>query len=287
MKLPITELLDDCRPGITDLGVPDKSMNDRVKAAVMGEIARRSRRKVVRLQRTVRLIALIAALLVMFSAIAQASGLFDMELGQLQRDHSDSGWIFKDGEGNLISYNQLDFTESGITFTFKSAATPYRVEFRPGWLPNDPKKSPGYPSEDGWYTYLIDDREQETDWYPEEGVFDCAIPYKIEVSYATADHALALLGKCKLVKQDSWDGLQVFELTCAKEIVEGNGKHLISYENYVFLFSWDAGYFIEIGGTADLETLEHIARELELRVTDEPVEIDPDFLVSILNVARG
>ena len=57
--------------------------------------------------------------------------------------------------------------------------------------------------------------------------------------------------------------------------------------NYVILFSEEYGYLLTISGTADFETLEHIARELEIDVTDELYEYDPDFNIGILNLGRG
>ena len=62
---------------------------------------------------------------------------------------------------------------------------------------------------------------------------------------------------------------------------------MTSYENYVFMFSPDEGYLINIGGTADMETLEHIARDLDVRVTEEIVDYGPEFYVDLLNIVRG
>ena len=44
---------------------------------------------------------------------------------------------------------------------------------------------------------------------------------------------------------------------------------------------------INIGGTADMETLEHIARDLDVRVTEEIVDYGPEFYVDLLNIVRG
>ena len=44
---------------------------------------------------------------------------------------------------------------------------------------------------------------------------------------------------------------------------------------------------INIGGTSDLETLEHIARELEIRTTDEPLQFEPGSMVQQINIALG
>lgn len=233
-----------------------------------------------------------AIILSLLGATAYAFGLFRMRVQELEADPSKAGnyWTLQDENGNELSIRLGDKLLYGLSFSFGGDTAPHKVEFRPRWLPEDTKNSWAAQGS-AWYDYLIDDREQETDWYPAEGVFDAAIPYLITVEYAYNDHVLVLNGDCEIVKQEQWDGFEVYEINCAKDIWEGNGtpegRHLVSYENYVLLFSLEEGYMINVGGTLDLETLEHIARELEIRPTDQLVQGSSDFVAEIINIARG
>lgn len=237
---------------------------------------------------------LVAAVIVsLLGATSYAFGLFRLQVQELKADTSKEGqyWILRDENGDEISIQLGDRLLYGLSFSFGGDTAPHRVEFRPRWLPEDTKNSWATQGS-AWYNYLIDDREQETDWYPAEGVFDAAIPYLITVEYAYNGHVLVLNGDSEIVKQEQWDGFEVYEVKCAKDIWEGNGtpegRHLVSYENYVLMFSLEEGYVVNVGGTLDLDTLEHIARELEIRQTDQLVVQDSsDFVPEIINIARG
>ena len=58
-------------------------------------------------------------------------------------------------------------------------------------------------------------------------------------------------------------------------------------ENYVLLFSPEYGYMLRVGGSLDLETLEKIAQDLEVLITDEEVSYDPDYNIGCINIGRG
>jgi len=247
-----------------------------------------------RLHRKIWSTVLVAAIIIsLLSATAYALGLFRMRVQELEADTSREGnyWIIHDENGNELSIQVGDKLLHGLSFAFGGDAVANQVEFHLNWLPEDSKISWVATENGGWHQYLIDDREQETDWYPEEGVFDAAIPYLITAEYAYNDHVLVLNGACEIVKQEQWEGFEVYEVKCAKDIWEGNGtpegRHLVSYENYVLMFSLEEGYMINVGGTADMETLEHIARELEVRSKGIPVIYSSDFVVEIINIARG
>ena len=58
-------------------------------------------------------------------------------------------------------------------------------------------------------------------------------------------------------------------------------------DNYVLLFNPEHGYMIRVGGGLDMEIMEKIAQNLEVRITDEEVEYNPDYNIGIINVGRG
>ena len=74
-------------------------------------------------------------------------------------------------------------------------------------------------------------------------------------------------GEVTIVKEEDWGDWHVTELTSDYT----NCTWRWSYEraNYVLLFNSEKGWRVDVTGTADLETLEHIARELEIRDSGE------------------
>ena len=255
-----------------------------------------------RIRRNVWSTMLIAAVLVsLFTITAYALGLFRVEPIELTKENAeDQMWLFTDSEGKEMRWG--DHCEHGFCFYFGGEEAPHKAEFRPGWRPQDPtfwipgtdisKGSPVWdPGNVGWMEYLLDERQRETDFFPEPGIHDVGIPYLVTINYAFKDHYLVFNGACEIVKHETWDRFEVYELTCEKEIHLRPGvtdrEDVISRENYVLLFSLDEGYMINVGGTSDLETLEHIARELEIRTTDEPLQFTPDSMVQQINIALG
>ena len=243
-------------------------------------------------RRTLSILAAVAALIALLSLTAYALGLFSLHVEELTPDEGVSnGWIIHDADGNELHFVGGDKLLTGLSFLFTGDELPEKVEFHPGWLPHDPKDPPWDPDGDGWVEYLIDDREQETDWYPAEGMFDAGIPYLIITDYALHDHVLVLNGECEIVKHETWGKYDVYEIANTKDIFEfpnGVERHLKSPENYVLMFCVDEGYMINVGGTLDLETLEHIARELEVRGTGVTVSKSyGEGWSETVNIARG
>lgn len=256
-----------------------------------------------RIPRRVGSLLLIAAVLIsLFTISAYALGLFRVEPAALSPEDAENGkWIFTDSEGNETRWG--DACENGFSFYFTGDETPRKVEFHPGWLPQEPTfwypwpeqykyRPPVWDMENaGWLEYLLDDRQRETDFFPEPGIHDIGIPYLVTINYALKDHYLVFNGACEIVKHETWEQFEVYELTCEKEIHLNPGvtdrEDVISRENYVLLFSLDEGFMINVGGTSDLETLERIARNLEIRTTDEPLQFYPGSLVQQINIALG
>lgn len=312
MKLPVTELLEDCNVEKIQIGTADAEMSQRVKARVMAEL--RPRRRVHLLRRTARLTLLVAAVLLLFGAAAYAAGLFRVAAEELRPDASTPQfWLLHDENGDEISLFVGDEFEHALAFSFSGDTPPREVEFRPSWLPEaptfwlpeaqpnpDPNGTPTLdwcPGEDDWYRYLIDDREQEArdTWTDGDGEVNAGIPYLIVVEYAFDKQILVLNGETEIVKHEFWEDFEVYEIRCAKDIYlpgpeGGERQHVQSWENYVLLFSLTDGYMINIGGTLPMEELEHIARTLEVRVTDRALSYpNPtgDYWYSLINIVRG
>ena len=58
--------------------------------------------------------------------------------------------------------------------------------------------------------------------------------------------------------------------------------------NYILLFDEESGILVTIGGTSDIETLEHIAREMEIRNSGRKMpENNMDAGIGQIDIGRG
>ena len=249
---------------------------------------------------------LVAAIIVsLLTGAAYALGLFRVVPGEMKSvPEKEQTWIFMDSDGNEVERWVGDDFANGFCFRFSGEEAPHRVEFRAGWLPQeptfwypDPALDPYSPEQDWsigkelWLEYLLDERQSETDFFPEPGIHDVGIPYMITVEYAQEDNYLIFNGKCKILKHEYWGDYEVYEVYCEKEIHLAPGvtdrELVISPENYVVLFSLNEGFVITVGGTSDMEILERIARDLEVRTTDEVVDVQPGVSLTLNNIVLG
>ena len=93
------------------------------------------------------------------------------------------------------------------------------------------------------------------------------------------DYQLVMMYPSEILEETTWGEYEVTKVL--------NHNPYWGDDNYVLLFSPEYGYLIRVGGSMDMETMEHIARELEVQITDEEIAYDPDFNIGIVNVGRG
>jgi len=93
------------------------------------------------------------------------------------------------------------------------------------------------------------------------------------------DYQLVMMDHSEIVKQELWGDYEVTEVI--------NDNEHMGKVNYVLLFDRANGILLRVGGVDDMEVLEKIAQNLEVRITDEEVTHDPDYNIGIINVARG
>ena len=105
------------------------------------------------------------------------------------------------------------------------------------------------------------------------------ILYNIDVFYAVPGFQLVMMYQSEILEESLWEGYEVTKLV--------NHNPYWGDDNYVLLFSPDNGYMIRVGGGLDMETIEKIAQNLEVRILDEEVEYNPDYNIGIINVGRG
>ena len=217
----------------------------------------------------IRRALLIAAILAVLSfGTAYALGLFTMdvrapEVGEELVGHSISinPWTREEEQ------EERDLTQSPLILQFDGEGEIRKVRFRPGWLP-DARESDfleryGDPGVEDWFYYY-------TSFYNRR-LGGPGILYQIECHYAWPGCTVYMDGEsARVVREDDWGGLHITEIEQVSNYKAEDGSPVIF--RYVLVFDPSAGWFVSVGGTADLETLEHIAREMEFELLDEPAE---------------
>lgn len=264
VKMVLADLAGECFDERIELGEYDET-TEKLRRRVLAQIRDDGRRRRFVLRRALST-ALIAAVLVsLLTATAYALGLFRLNKNHIPDDVTVRGkWIERDGEGNIAEVQILEYTDTNLVFSFEAETAPRRVEFKPGWLPMEGFGDGG----SGWYHYFGNDGESG----------EARIPYKIEIFYAIPGFRLVMMYQSEIVEETSWGEYELVKLV--NHASWGD-------DNYVLLFHPAQGYMIRVGGCLDMETLEKLAKDLEIRLTDEEVTYDPDFNIGIINIGRG
>ena len=250
VQIRISDLMDESCPEQVALGGEDKALARRINASVLEKIGapvqkpRRAGRKTLR---TMLLVAAIAALL---STAAYAANGYYMNLRRADEPVSGK-WIELAADGTVLNEQKLVYPDAGMVLTFEGPAERGNLpEFRCWYLPSEADF--GYTDTEGWSMYLSDSGE------------GASIPYVIGASSVwPGDHRSVVNGEVTLVKEDDWGDWHVTELT--SDYTNCSQRWAYERANFVLLFHAEKGWLIEICGPAELEKLEHIARELEIR----------------------
>lgn len=126
-------------------------------------------------------------------------------------------------------------------------------EFRCFWLPCEAKA--GITDTDGWTRYLQGRGESDIDF-----------PYLITVANVRVDGSQYVInGDAQVIKEESWGAWHITEITSDYSSCRDYFHYPDNRVNYILLFDETRGYLVQISGTSDMETLEHIAQELEVR----------------------
>ena len=269
MKIRISDLMDQNCPESVELGATGKDMTRRIESMVMKKIdveqpkPRRMRRKTVS---TVLLAAAIALLL--GSAAYAVSGWF-MKLRKTEEP--ETGYFRAvDAEGKLTTDFKVTFPDAGMVLSFEGPKErKNQPEFRCFYLPSEANF--GFTDEEGWTIYLSDQGEGAN------------LPYIISASNVYAGtHKSVINGEVTLVKEEDWGDWHVTELT--SDYTKCTLRWTYERANFVLLFNSEQGWLVSVTGTAPLETLEHIAQELEIRDSGEPAFSGEDQVVEAMGM---
>lgn len=243
--------MNDCCPTDVELGSGDKAMVGRINASVMEKIgAAKPKRRNGRIVRTLLLAAVIAA---MMGTVAYAANAYFMNMEKV--DEGVSGrWYLEDENGKVLEDQKISFPDAGMVLSFDGPAeTSNQPEFRCWYLPSEADF--GYTDAEGWATYLSDQGR------------DADIPYIVSAGVVRNNHRTVINGEVTVAKEEDWDDWHVIELT--SDYTGCTLRWAYDKASFVLLFNGEKGWLVQVTGTSDLETLEHIARELEIRDSGE------------------
>jgi len=271
MKIPVSELLDECFDDQIHFLGEDKALDQNWKEHILEQIRQHAELQRKRRFTKYLLTGLAAAVTV---GTAFASGIFVMHKQHVSPEETEKRNVvlLVDDQTGETETEEVVLRDVAISFTFTGEDTPNEVWVHPDYLPEEPKQlNPDLmiEGEPGWYQYLSG----------ESGYTD-PIPWQISVKYALADTKFVLIGDIETETKTDWDGVQVTEITLSR--VEGVS------ENYVILFDPDGGYMVIVAGMLDTGELEKIANGLDIRVTDTPVSVSwINTGISAINLGRG
>lgn len=271
MKIRISDLMDYNCPESVSLGARNKDMARRIESMVMKKIdveqpkPHRIRKKTLR---TLLLAAVIAALL--GTAAYAVSGWF---MSMKKTDETVTGyWRAVDAAGNLTDEQKIVFPDAGMILSFEGPKERRnRPEFRCWYLPSE--ASFGYTDEEGWTQYLSD----------QGGGTGPEIPYIVSAGNVRAGNFKTVInGDVTLAKEEDWGDWHITMLT--SDYTGCEGRWLYERANFVLLFNAEKGWLVSVTGTDPLDTLEHIARELEIRDSGEPAFTGEDNMVESIGM---
>lgn len=279
MQIRITDLTEGCCPERAEPGKRDAELVRRIEREVFIKLnmdRRRLRRR--NIIRTVLIAAVIAALM---TVTAFAAGLFSMERHKVEEGEEVSGyWRFYDQEGNLTEQQEWTYPEASIVFTFYGPEEEYNMpEFRFGWLPEEGEHYEEQKSmSEGWmYSYGL--------------MCQCdIIPCQAGVmSVPVNGYRGVLNGEATVLKEEVWDCWDVTEIQ-----VDYSNCTTVRWPepvNYIYMFDQERGYLAYVRGCDGMETLEKIARNMEIRESEAP---DPSYgspldeiQIGIFDLGRG
>lgn len=280
MKIRISDMMDGCCPEAVELGTADMEMSRRIKEDVMKKINTDSRST---RRRNIIRIALIAAVIAaLMTSVAFAAGLFSMKQDIVEEGEVPSGyWRYYDEDGVLMEQQKIVFPDAGMVFSFEGPEEPFnRPEFKIGWLP-----------EGEHYEEQAHLGNNKGEWLRSYGqMCSCKdIACQINVSNVNPDgHKYVLNGEPTVVKEENWGDWYVLEI--AVDYSEST-MHQGEIGNYILMFDEERGYLAIVRGTDDMETLEKIAKNLEIRESDEAYvrlgNPKDEFQIGCIDIGRG
>lgn len=273
MKTRITDLVQDCYPEDIDIGEYNEEITLRILDSVQNRLGINNSRPR-RIRKLSRALLLAAALVLALGTAAFAIAEYTLSLRKPAEDEElVSGFRYEEVvDGEVRNSEILAYPDAGMVFSFscpeEKKSTP---EFRCFWVPQEATE--GITDEQGWTKRLFCDSGNE-------------IPYCIStIDYIRDGFQLILNGNVEIIKEEYLGDWQILEATS-----DYSSLVYPTYDraNYIMLFDKTTGYLILISGESDMEILEHIAYEMEIRESSIPrPEYSGGPTIGVIDLARG
>ena len=276
-------MMDNCCPEKVALGTADAALTQRIRENVMNKIKDGNTRP--RRRNVTRILLLAAVIATLMTATAFAAGIFGMRRETVPADEIPSGyWRFYDSEGELVEEQKLIYPDAGLVFTFTGPDRPrYELEIKPGWLPEGEHYDKCFRNDytgDGWGNSF--------------GAF-CShdhIPCQIfAYEVDTGGRMSVLNAEPVTIEEEAWDNWKVTKVVADYSSTEWSSLNkYFSIVNYILMFDEEQGILAVVRGEDSMETLEKIAKNLEIRETDTPVPkgnpLD-EVQIGMMDIGRG
>ena len=276
-------MMDNCCPEKVALGTADAALTQRIRENVMNKIKDGNTRP--RRRNVTRILLLAAVIATLMTATAFAAGIFGMRRETVPADEIPSGyWRFYDSEGELVEEQKLIYPDAGLVFTFTGPDRPrYELEIKPGWLPEGEHYDKCFRNDytgDGWGNSF--------------GAF-CShdhIPCQIFAYEVDTGGRMSVLNAEPVsIEEEAWDNWKVTKVVADYSSTEWSRLNkYFSIVNYILMFDEEQGILAVVRGEDSMETLEKIAKNLEIRETDTPVPkgnpLD-EVQIGMMDIGRG
>lgn len=283
MQIRISDIMDSCCPEGVELGTVDAALTQRIKADVMRKIESRDTGH--RRRNMTRILLLAAVIATLMTATAFGAGIFGMHRENVPAEEVLSGyWRFYDDEGKLVEEQKLIYPDAGLVFTFTGPDRPlYQLEIKPGWLPEGEHYDKCFRSD---YT--------EDDWGNYFGTL-CScddIPCQISAfEMDTRGHMSVLNAEPVTIEEETWDNWKVTKVVADYSSTEWSSLNKYwSIVNYILMFDEEQGILVIVRGEDSMDSLEKIAKNLEIRETDTLLFQDSpqsELQIGLMDLGRG
>lgn len=280
MKIHLSDISSALSPDEIEI-VDDRASVERIKNKVLSEVQPQTHKHGVR--KIARTVLVAAAIAVVLTTVAFAAVTYSMDRKEIKKGESlRSNFEYYDADGNLMYRNKIERKGNAQVFEFACPTEPEKEynapEFRVQWLPSEPSYGHSGPTDykNIWHNYICDNGDGESE-----------MPYLITARNVEPDCQYVIDGDTEILGEENHDNFKITKLTSDYTDTELGWKTPVSY---ILIFDQERGYLIEIAGTSDMETLEKIAENLEIRESDvPPVEYEENSKADTLylDLSRG
>ena len=260
-----------------------------VSNIVYGSIINQKGKRTFKVTKHIITIAAVVGVFLAFAIAAYAMGLFSFS--HRPRNEAEKYSIKWENQAGEIVFDEFQYV-----FKFDGPSECNGVKFKEGWLPFAPNEEVNAWAidEDGWRKRLVSECAPEVD-----STSDNYQPYRVELFYAPQfvdDGALFLNYQSpEEIIEEQWGEYNVMKIHAVHHQPGVDDEELDIHVpdrdmNYYFviMFHPEQGYIAIVSGTSDMGTVEHVARELQFKQTDEIIKKE-DFTnnCSFIDVGQG